>query len=201
MVSSTAAKSRQLDRAVRRREQILAAARTCVTSDGINGASMGQISAACGMSVGHIYRYFPSKEAIMIALAEAGTMEFVDYGDAMDGVRESSVEAVADLIVAKVPWLLDRSHGAFIAEIAAEAARNPIFADLLERNYARFRSSTRALIDPLLEGLSSEEIDMRVEMVLILTHAVALHANANPSLDRQSITSGYALALRGILSR
>src|SRR6185312_9438459 len=53
-----------------RRDQIVRAARRCVVRRGFHGASMAEIAAAARMSVGQIYRYFPSKEAIVHAIVE-----------------------------------------------------------------------------------------------------------------------------------
>ncbi len=53
-----------------RRRQILAAARICFARAGFHGASMGQICAEAQMSPGALYRYFPSKDAIIEAIAD-----------------------------------------------------------------------------------------------------------------------------------
>ena len=48
-----------------RRAEILAAAQRCFVRSGFHGASMQDICAEAGMSPGNLYRYFPSKEALM----------------------------------------------------------------------------------------------------------------------------------------
>ena len=53
-----------------RRIGILDAASRCVVRHGFHGASMAEIAAEASLSVGQIYRYFPSKEAIVHALVE-----------------------------------------------------------------------------------------------------------------------------------
>ena len=61
-------------RAERRDQQvqrILDAAKACFLRSGFQGASMQQICAEAGMSPGALYRYFPSKEAIIEAICEA----------------------------------------------------------------------------------------------------------------------------------
>ena len=61
-------------RAERRDQQtqrILEAAKACFVRSGFQGASMQQICAEGGMSPGALYRYFPSKEAIVEAICEA----------------------------------------------------------------------------------------------------------------------------------
>ena len=54
--------------AKRRKEQVLVAAVECFKLQGFHKTSMSQISAAAGMSSGHIYHYFGSKEAIVEAI-------------------------------------------------------------------------------------------------------------------------------------
>jgi AcrR family transcriptional regulator len=53
-----------------RREQILAAAMACFARQGYHATSMDDVVRECGLSVGAIYTYFPSKEDLFLALAE-----------------------------------------------------------------------------------------------------------------------------------
>src|SRR5262245_63469351 len=62
-----------MTRAERRDQQmhrIMDAAKVCFVRFGFQGASMHQICAEAGMSPGALYRYFPSKEAIIEAIVE-----------------------------------------------------------------------------------------------------------------------------------
>lgn len=52
-----------------RREEILAAAKRCFSRSGFHGTSMQEICAEARMSPGSLYRYFPSKEAIIAGIA------------------------------------------------------------------------------------------------------------------------------------
>src|SRR6266446_6301232 len=58
-----------------RRAEILAAAQRCFVRSGFHGASMQEICAAASMSPGNLYRYFPSKEALMAGIAERDRAE------------------------------------------------------------------------------------------------------------------------------
>src|SRR5213083_3402738 len=53
-----------------RRSQILDAALVCFAKRGFHQASMHDISAEAGISVGLIYRYFENKEAVISAMAD-----------------------------------------------------------------------------------------------------------------------------------
>src|ERR1700742_1310406 len=58
-----------------RRDEILAAAARCFVRAGFHGASMQDIRAEAGMSPGNLYRYFPSKEALVAGIAERDRAE------------------------------------------------------------------------------------------------------------------------------
>ena len=68
-----------------RTRQILDAARVCFGRHGFHGASMARIAAQAQISVGHIYRYFESKEAVVAAIAEEDLDEAVEVLAAVDG--------------------------------------------------------------------------------------------------------------------
>src|SRR4051794_11895849 len=53
-----------------RREQILAAAKRCFLRSGFHETSMQDLFAESGLSSGAVYRYFPSKEDMILAIAE-----------------------------------------------------------------------------------------------------------------------------------
>src|ERR1700730_2274441 len=58
-----------------RRAEILAAAQRCFVRSGFHRASMQEICAEAGMSPGNLYRYFPSKEALIAGIAERDRAE------------------------------------------------------------------------------------------------------------------------------
>src|SRR5437870_12542779 len=60
----------QIEPTLDRRTQILDAAMVCFAKRGFHQASMHDISAEAGMSVGLIYRYFENKEDVIRAMAD-----------------------------------------------------------------------------------------------------------------------------------
>ncbi|MBN9509175.1 MAG: TetR/AcrR family transcriptional regulator [Alphaproteobacteria bacterium] len=54
-------------RRAERREQILNAAWTCFQREGLHATTMDDIIVASGLSAGAVYRYFPSKEDLIVA--------------------------------------------------------------------------------------------------------------------------------------
>ena len=53
-----------------RRQEILAAAHRCFLRHGLQGASISMICKEAAMSPGHLYHYFPSKDAIIEQMAD-----------------------------------------------------------------------------------------------------------------------------------
>jgi AcrR family transcriptional regulator len=56
--------------AVRRRDQIVEAAMTIIAREGIDRLSLGRIQKAVGMARGHLTYFFPTKEAILLAVVD-----------------------------------------------------------------------------------------------------------------------------------
>ncbi|MEU7141567.1 TetR/AcrR family transcriptional regulator [Nocardia sp. NPDC046473] len=82
------------------RSQIVAAARRCFSRDGFHQTSMPDIAAEAGVSVGAPYRYFASKEEIIVEIAgDAFRVMFAPVERLVDGDGEMTV---ADLVAAAV---------------------------------------------------------------------------------------------------
>lgn len=64
-----------------RRNQILDAAQRCFKKQGFHKTTLRDIAQEFGMNAGHIYNYFSNKEAIIEALVELRTQEFLDMID------------------------------------------------------------------------------------------------------------------------
>ncbi|HYY19079.1 MAG TPA: TetR/AcrR family transcriptional regulator [Streptosporangiaceae bacterium] len=58
-----------------RRDQILSAARRCFLRDGFHATSMQDLFAEAGLSAGAVYRYFASKDEVILAIAEDNMRE------------------------------------------------------------------------------------------------------------------------------
>jgi TetR/AcrR family transcriptional repressor of uid operon len=115
-----------------RREQIMQAAIACFAKRGFHQASMHDISAEAGISVGLIYRYFENKEAVISAMADRHKQEIQDV---LERARQAPtlLESLEILFTAhccdEEPE--PRVISAFVVDLYAEAARNAQIADLV----------------------------------------------------------------------
>lgn len=198
-VTGSTVKARREERFRRRQTQILDAARACVRNEGFHAATISRICAEAEMGVGHLYKYFPTKEAIMIALVERDFEDFMARFARLRDLRKPSVDQVIDGFMNDTLWMLDYDRAALALETLAEAARNPKFAAFVARVDRLFRDEFRKILGSLLEGSAEKEIDMRVDMLLAVTRAFAIHIGTHPSRDPQFI-AGCEFVLRGILS-
>src|SRR3569832_1487481 len=87
---------RKMSKADARRDEILLGAAACFNEKGVRGASIADICERLGISPGHLYYYFKSKEAIVLALLEqfreqslAEQHEIAERPDALDYLLSS----------------------------------------------------------------------------------------------------------------
>ena len=142
--------SAEREEATRRR--ILKAARQVFVEKGFHRASIDDVVAACGLSVGAIYTYFPNKDELIRA-------------SILDANREESDALLADTRAAgSVGDRLDRgirgwwrytieAEGApaFLAEAWGEASRRPLIRDLMARRYERGITMTSIMFRECVE--------------------------------------------------
>ena len=113
-----------------RRCQILDAALVCFAKRGFHQASMHDISAEAGISVGLIYRYFENKEAVISAMADRHKKEISEM---LQRAKQAStlLESLEILFTAHCCEEATRVVSAFVVDLYAEASRNPQLADLV----------------------------------------------------------------------
>jgi AcrR family transcriptional regulator len=134
---------------------IVEAARDLISRLGIASLSMDAVAEQAGVSKATIYRRWPSKTALVLAALESATdpIPEVDSGS----VRDDLVEMTAS-IAAK-----SRSPGyaALLAEVMAEARRNPELAQVHEA----FVSARRAPVTAALRrGIQRGELPADLDM-------------------------------------
>src|SRR6266540_238368 len=113
-----------------RHTQILDAALVCFAKRGFHQASMHDISAEAGISVGLIYRYFENKEAVISAMADSHKKEI---GEMLERARQAPtlLESLEILFTAHCCEDAPQVVSAFVVDLYAEASRNPRVADLV----------------------------------------------------------------------
>ncbi|MHB8578201.1 MAG: TetR/AcrR family transcriptional regulator [Dehalococcoidia bacterium] len=110
-----------------RRQQILDAAMNCFVRKGFHQATMQDICDEAELSAGAVYRYFPSKEAIIAACYGSDLVRNTALIERA-AERESFTAAIDDMIEAFFSGLIESpsdTSQALEIETLAEAVRNP----------------------------------------------------------------------------
>ena len=120
----------QIDSTLDRHTQILNAALVCFAKRGFHQASMHDISAEAGISVGLIYRYFENKDAVISAMADRHKKEIHEV---LERAQQAStlLESLEILFTAHCCEDAPQLVSAFVVDLYAEASRNQRVADLV----------------------------------------------------------------------
>ncbi len=137
-----------------KRHELLEAAHRCFLRHGIQGASISMICKEAGISPGHLYHYFPSKDAIVEQMADEYLSKLHGY---FSHHRQSG--GVATILLSEI-WSMeswdDVAHCRILFELLAEAGRNERIREILTRNTDGVRS---LLSDTLRAGQARGEVD------------------------------------------
>ncbi len=159
-----------------RQELIIAAAERAIVRHGFHAATMQQVADEAGMSAGNLYRYFPSKEALVEGICARDQRE----RSAAFATLVGSGDVLATLAATLREHLLakPREKAIMIVEITAEAARNP-----------RIAAMTLAIDADVLRGLAT------------LVEAAKIKGEAVASLDAQFAARVVFTLVSGLFKR
>jgi AcrR family transcriptional regulator len=173
MADLQASLDRKPDPSAERQTRILNAAERCFVRSGFHRTTMQDVAAEAGMSPGNLYRYFDSKDAVVLALAERDRSRIGEDFAALSqpGDLLPALRSIAHKHFAEEP----RERAVLCLEIWAEATRNRSFAamseafdrDICDRMCALFRQAQA-------NGAIAPEVDLEALASLIVTIANGL---------------------------
>jgi AcrR family transcriptional regulator len=124
-----------------RRQQILDAARVCFARNGFHQTSMQDVIRQADLSVGAVYRYFPSKNELITALAGQIVDELANVFDAL--MAEDPPPPIVTVMLRATDFARANSgpDGALrmAIQIWAESLRDPVLAEVVGGVYRRLR--------------------------------------------------------------
>jgi AcrR family transcriptional regulator len=145
--------------AERRRRQILEAALACFRKRGFHQAPMQEICAMAQLSAGALYRYFPSKTHLIAAIAE-DVQAGVDAVLAEAEHGKDLMEVLESMAAIMFEEVFTPGDGALVADVMAEAARDPELAARLSQTYRNTLDRLAGLIRrAIADGRVGAEID------------------------------------------
>ncbi|MCQ8896460.1 TetR/AcrR family transcriptional regulator [Limnobacter humi] len=189
------------DKAELRRQQILDAAAECFKKRGFHGASMADISKSFGMSCGHIYNYFESKEAIIEAMVARDLEHTLD--------RLATLSEEKDLLKA---LLLRTDEGVqrrmvnsgMDAEILAEAGRNPKVAQTVQETDREIRERLATLVEHIHHTAGSpidpDAVRAKTTLLMAIFDGLMIRAIRDPEVVKQNLGPTVRLMIQNLLA-
>lgn len=185
-----------------RRQEILDAAQGCFARSGFHQASMQEICAEARMSPGGVYRYFPSKEAIIAAIAERDradvTANFAAVSDLPDVMK--GLEYLAR------HYLIERTDEeiGLCAEIRNESRRNPEIGRIHHAINADVEAGLVGILKKAVERGEIEpgvNLEGAVTVLLALGDGIEWRRAADPSFDVESVFPQIMQVVRCLLKQ
>ena len=127
-----------------RRQQIIDAARVCFLRNGFHQSSMQDVIKEANLSVGAVYRYFPSKNDLITALAQQVIDQLTTI---FETVEDPSLETVLSTAVD----FATRNSGPdgalrLAVQIWSEALHDPALGEFVARVYRQLRDVIVAVV-------------------------------------------------------
>ncbi|MGU9978493.1 TetR/AcrR family transcriptional regulator [Phreatobacter sp. HK31-P] len=179
---------------------ILDAAERCFVRSGFHGASMSEICAEAGMSPGNLYRYFPSKEAMIEGLCER---DFAEVGDGFAMLAEApdiwaAFEALARFHMVEEP----RESCQLWVETMSEVARNPQIAALRTKIDGFIEQKLRFALELARDRgqtAPAADIDRAVQFLITFADGLMLRRARDTAFDPTPHVAMMFDILRGML--
>lgn len=184
-----------------RRDEILAAAQRCFSRSGFHQASMQEICAEAGMSPGNLYRYFASKEAIILGIAERDRAEVTEQLAAADFSKDfwGTFAALARHHVVNTT----QEKVGLCAEIMTESRRNPEIARVFQAFDADVKARLIAILQDAAErGEVSRDVDFDhvVTMLMAMVDGVWWRRAVDPDFNAEAVLPLFLSLSRHMLS-
>ena len=195
---------RQTDPAIAkaRRDQVLTAAAECFRRKGFHAAGMAEISRTAGMSAGHIYNYFESKEAIIESIIEKDMEEMFSIFEHFEGQPEDTLTVLLNGLNIGVQRHMDTGECAVDLEMLAEAGRNNKVAKLLRDADTQARNRMRQLLiskRSVIKDIDEAELESRINVIFSVMAGLLLRKVLYPDLTEETVLIALRPAMRTLL--
>ncbi|PZQ11937.1 MAG: TetR family transcriptional regulator [Ancylobacter novellus] len=189
-------------RAEDQRRRILDAAIVCFARGGFHATGMQAVCAEAGMSPGALYRYFPSKEALIEAIVERDRADIpAELAPLLEA--EDVVEALIDCARAFLVGHLRPESLPIFLELSAEALRNPSVRDIVMRCDAEVGDIVARSIG---RGMAMGQIDPSLDpreatrFLMALTDGVLTRLLLEPAAELEGLMPMYERTVRRFLA-
>jgi AcrR family transcriptional regulator len=179
----------QQERAERRVEQLLESAAEVMAENGYEAATMTEIAARAGASIGAVYQYFPNKEAIVRALRTKYGEEMEQCWDLLGTATDRPIEQLVNHLVDMMVQFTD-SHPAYLPLLDA-----PVSYQRDQRARVRLRERFAEIFRQRKPSLQPEDAFRIANVALQIMKSMKLQYVVAKPRERQELVQEYKLAL------
>jgi len=158
-----------------RRTQILEAAKRCFRKAGFHATTIAEIAKAARVSVGLIYRFFPSKESLIQGIVHEDLNRLIEVlNDVLD---QHPDEMLATAIGSKgfLNILFDKERATLMLEIAAESSRNKKIRAISKPNQKKLNELFGERVQALRPlSWSADETQARIQLTNALLSGIVI---------------------------
>jgi AcrR family transcriptional regulator len=194
---------RKPEHAERMQARIVKGAEQAILSAGYRGATVDDIAAAAGVSVGLLYRYFGSKEALFLSVCRGITDEGLRSLAASLRDVDDPHERLRLVIEAFVRSLAQESWGKLIASAWLEADSSSDLRALVLERFQQLRAfAADFLADAIARGDVRPDADVErlsLATAVLLEGVVARRTAAGLAFDPEVTTAAVLSLLGGVL--
>lgn len=141
-------------------ETILRAALNLLVEQGYRSMSMRKVAAACGMKLGNLTYYFPTKEDLVRELLDAVISSYeVEFEAIIHEEDVSPEQRLAELCTLILEDIRTKKTTRIFPELWALSNHDPFVFDRVHELYARARAPLLAIIEEINPALSKEQIE------------------------------------------
>lgn len=164
-----------------RLSEILDCAELHFVEKGFHGAGISGIAKECGISVGHLYHYFSSKDMLVEAVVER---ELTRQQERLADFQALDDTEIRDQLIPMVLETITKHQDPFRTvlnfEILAEAQRNPSVASILHK----FDQNIRTEFCKVLERAGIPSPMLRTEMLFTFFSGIPTRSLRHPEQER-----------------
>lgn len=170
-----ASRERRLSTADERRETVLRTAIGAFAARGYYGTTTGEVAKSAGISQAYVYRLFPDKEALFLAVVE---YSFARVRESLaDGVAEAAGSAPEDVLYAMgdaYARLISAENTLLLVQMHAQCAAisEPAVREVFQRGVARTVEYVRSV-----SGGNEEQVQQFFAMGMLCHLVAAVHAD------------------------
>ncbi len=192
--SSQWKRARKPDQIEERRQEILAAATRLLHQGGVDAAGLSAIAREAGLSKANLYRYFESREAILLSIFIAELNTWVnELTEALAEVSEVGEVAVVAQIFSDS--ISDRDRLNELMSTFAPVLERNLSVQSVEMEKSEVRDCFVRLISPLCSALPQFSKSQANEFLIMqIVFQMGLWPHANPSAEVNEVLSKEAFS-------